>query len=87
MAVTRSAFIGKEIEENIYFVFGTKSEDMDSLIDFYDKLKLIRRKIVRLNIKMFLSKFKTNIRNYNLQYFTLCTFLETTKFALSIHLF
>ena len=75
MAVTRSAFIGKEIEENIYFVFGTKSEDMDSLIDFYDKLKLIRRKIVRLNIKMFLSKFKTNIRNYNLQYFTLCPFL------------
>ncbi len=37
MAVTRSIFIGKEIEENIYFVFGRKSEDMDSLIDFYDK--------------------------------------------------
>ena len=33
MAVTRSVFIGKEIEENIYFVFGRESEGIDSLID------------------------------------------------------
>ena len=37
MALTRSVFIGKEIEENIYFVFGRKSEDIDSLIDFFVK--------------------------------------------------
>ncbi len=87
MALTRSVFIGKEIEENIYFVFGRKSEDMDSLIDFFAKHKLIRNITVTLNIKVFLLQFQTKIRNAILQYFTLCTFSEKTKFALSIHLF
>jgi hypothetical protein len=88
MAVTRSVFIGKEIEENIYFVFGRKSEDIDSLIDFFAKHKLLANIAVRLTIKVFLLQFQIEIRNANLQYFTLCTFPEKkTKFALSIHLF
>ncbi len=58
MAVTRSVFIGKEIEENIYFVFGRESEGIDSLIDvnvkFTETLTIITNISVILSIKVFL---------------------------------